>query len=128
MSRIISGKVRLDVQQTDFSAVLNESIETLRVTAEAKGVRVQAVMDPFAGPISGDPNRLRQVFWNILHNAIKFTPKGGNVQVRLEESVPRWKSMLLILVKASHPNFCLIFSIGFNKEMRRPPVGTEDSD
>ena len=84
MSRIISGKVRLEVQQTDLSAVLNESIETLRVTAEAKSVRLQSVMDPFAGPISGDPNRLRQVFWNILHNAIKFTPKGGNVQVRLE--------------------------------------------
>jgi PAS domain S-box-containing protein len=84
MSRIISGKVRLEVQQTDLSAVLNESIETFRVAAEAKSVRLQAVMDPFAGPIFGDPNRLRQVFWNILHNAIKFTPKGGKVQVRLQ--------------------------------------------
>ena len=83
MSRIISGKVRLEVQETDLSSVLNESIETLRVTAEAKSVRLQAVMGPFAGPISGDPNRLRQVFWNILHNAIKFTPSGGEVQVRL---------------------------------------------
>ena len=83
MSRIISGKVRLEVQQTDLSAVLNESIETLRVTAEAKSVQLQAAMGPFAGPISGDPNRLRQVFWNILHNAIKFTPSGGEVQVRL---------------------------------------------
>jgi PAS domain S-box-containing protein len=84
MSRIISGKVRLEVQETDLSAVLDESIETLRVTAEAKSVRLRAVLDPSAGPISGDPNRLRQVFWNILHNAIKFTPKGGEVQVRLE--------------------------------------------
>ncbi len=84
MSRIISGKVRLEVQEIDLSAVLNESIETLRVTAEAKSVRLRAVMDPFAGPISGDPNRLHQVFWNILHNAIKFTPRGGEVQVRLE--------------------------------------------
>jgi signal transduction histidine kinase/CheY-like chemotaxis protein len=83
MSRIISGKVRLEVQETDLSAVLNESIETLRVTAEAKSVQLQAVMGPFAGPISGDPSRLRQVFWNILHNAIKFTPSGGEVQVRL---------------------------------------------
>jgi PAS domain S-box-containing protein len=83
MSRIISGKVRLEVQETDLSAVLNESIETLRVTAEAKSVQLRAAMGPFAGPISGDPNRLRQVFWNVLHNAIKFTPSGGEVQVRL---------------------------------------------
>ena len=84
MSRIISGKVRLDVQRVDLPAVLNESIETLRATAEAKGVRLQAVVDPFAGPISGDPSRLQQVFWNLLNNAIKFTPKGGKVQVLLE--------------------------------------------
>jgi PAS domain S-box-containing protein len=84
MSRIISGKVRLDVQRVDLPAVLKESIETLRAAAEAKGVRLQAVVDPFAGPISGDPNRLRQVFWNLLSNAIKFTPKDGKVQVLLE--------------------------------------------
>ena len=84
MSRIISGKVRLDVQRVDLPAVLKESIETVRATAEAKGVRLQAVVDPFAGPISGDPNRLRQVFWNLLSNAIKFTPKDGKVLVLLE--------------------------------------------
>ena len=84
MSRIISGKVRLEVQRIDLAAVLNESIETFRATAEAKGVRLKAVVDPFAGPISGDPSRLQQVFWNLLSNAIKFTPKGGKVQVLLE--------------------------------------------
>src|ERR1700682_3867914 len=84
MSRIISGKVRLDVQRIDLPAVLNESIETLRATAEVKGVRLQAVVDPFAGPISGDPNRLQQVFWNLLSNAIRFTPKDGKVQILLE--------------------------------------------
>jgi PAS domain S-box-containing protein len=83
MSAIISGKVRLDVQRVDLPAVLKESIETLRATAEAKGVRLQTVVDPFAGPIYGDPNRLQQVFWNLLSNAIKFTPKGGKVQVLL---------------------------------------------
>src|SRR5271166_4375587 len=84
MSRIISGKIRLDVQRVDLPAVLNESIETLRAMAEAKGVRLQVVVDPFAGPISGDPSRLQQVFWNLLNNAIKFTPKGGKVRVVLE--------------------------------------------
>jgi PAS domain S-box-containing protein len=84
MSRIISGKVRLDVQRVDLPSVLNESLETLRATAEAKGIRLQAVVDPFAGPIYGDPNRLQQVFWNLLNNAIKFTPRDGKVQVLLE--------------------------------------------
>ena len=84
MSRIISGKVRLDMQRIEFPAVLNESIETLRATAEAKGVRLQAAVDSFAGPISGDPSRLQQVFWNLLNNAIKFTPKDGKVRVVLK--------------------------------------------
>ena len=56
----------------------------MRPAAEAKGVRVQAVLDPAAGPVTGDPNRLQQVFWNLLSNAVKFTPKGGRVQVLLE--------------------------------------------
>jgi CheY-like chemotaxis protein len=60
------------------------AIETTRPAAAAKGVRVQAVLDPMAGPVSGDPNRLQQVFWNLLSNAIKFTPRGGRVQVLLE--------------------------------------------
>jgi signal transduction histidine kinase/ActR/RegA family two-component response regulator len=84
MSRIISGKVRLDVQMIDLPAVLNESIETLRATAEAKGVHLKALRHPFPVSISSDPNRLQQVFGNLLHNAIKFTPKDGKVHVRLE--------------------------------------------
>ena len=84
MSRIISGKVRLAVKQIDLPAVLNESIEIVRASAEAKGIRLQSLVDPRAGPISGDFDRLQQVFWNLLNNAIKFTPKGGQVQVLLE--------------------------------------------
>ncbi len=84
LSGIISGKVRLEVQRVDLPAVLNESIETVRPTAEAKGIRLQTVVDPFAGPISGDPSRLKQIFWNLLSNAIKFTSKNGKVQVLLE--------------------------------------------
>jgi PAS domain S-box-containing protein len=84
MSRIISGKVRLDVQMIDLRAVLNEAIETLRATAKAKGVRLQAFKHPLPLPIASDPNRLQQVFWNLLHNAIKFTPKDGKVHVQLQ--------------------------------------------
>jgi len=83
MSRIISGKVRLDAQRMDLPAVLNEAIDTVRATAEAKGVVLQSVVDPFAGEMTGDPHRMQQVFWNLLSNAIKFTPKGGKVHVLL---------------------------------------------
>ena len=84
MSRIISGKVRLDVQRIDLAPVVQASIDTVLPAAEAKGVRLQVVLDPAARPVSGDPSRLQQVFWNLLSNAIKFTPRGGRVQVVLE--------------------------------------------
>src|SRR5580704_1820277 len=85
MSRIISGKVRLDVQRVDLSSVVRAAVETARPTAEAKGVRLQTVIDPLNGLwVSGDVNRLQQVLWNLLSNAVKFTPKGGCVQVLLE--------------------------------------------
>jgi PAS domain S-box-containing protein len=83
ISRITSGKVRLDVQRIDPASVIDAAIETVRPSAEAKGVRLVSMLDPGAGPISGDPARLQQVMWNLLSNAIKFTPKGGRVQVTL---------------------------------------------
>jgi PAS domain S-box-containing protein len=85
MSRIISGKVRLDVQRVDLSSVAQAAVETARPTAEAKGVRLLTVIDPLNGLwVSGDVNRLQQVLWNLLSNAVKFTPKGGRVQVLVE--------------------------------------------
>jgi CheY-like chemotaxis protein/two-component sensor histidine kinase len=84
MSRIISGKIRLDVQRLDVAAVIEAAVAAVRPGAEAKGVRLQVTLDPVAGPVRGDPGRLQQVLWNLLSNAIKFTPKGGRVQVVLE--------------------------------------------
>jgi PAS domain S-box-containing protein len=84
ISRIVSGKIRLNVQAVEFPGVVRNAIDAIAPAAEAKGVRVETVIDPEAGPISGDPERLQQVLWNLLSNAVKFTKRGGRVQVRLE--------------------------------------------
>ncbi len=84
MSRIISGKVRLEMKEIALPAILTEAIETMRATAIAKGVRLEAQIHSPGNITFGDPNRLQQVFWNLLSNAIKFTPKGGTVRVLLE--------------------------------------------
>jgi PAS domain S-box-containing protein len=84
VSRIISGKMRLDIQPVDLPKVVHDAIESVAPTAELKQVRMQTSIDPNAGPISGDPDRLQQVVWNLTANAVKFTPKGGRIQVRVE--------------------------------------------
>ena len=86
MSQITSGKVRLDVQPIFPFATVDAALESVRVTAESKGVQIEKNMDPAAGPIAGDAGRLRQIVWNLLSNAIKFTPKGGKVEVALRRT------------------------------------------
>ena len=83
MNLISTGKLRLDVQPVAPASFIDAALETVRPAADAKGIRLVAVLDPVAGPIAGDPNRLQQIVWNLLSNAIKFTPKGGRVQVTL---------------------------------------------
>jgi signal transduction histidine kinase/ActR/RegA family two-component response regulator len=83
-SRITSGKLRIDVQPVDPKTIVEAALETIQPAAEAKGIRIEKILDPAAGPVSGDPGRLQQVMWNLLSNAIKFTPKQGKVQVLLE--------------------------------------------
>ena len=83
LARIQSGKLRLDVRSVDLSGVVEAALDTVRPAADAKDVRLQSILDPGAGPIAGDPARLQQVVWNLLHNAVKFTPRGGRVQVQL---------------------------------------------
>jgi PAS domain S-box-containing protein len=82
-SRIISGQIRLDVARVELVSVVEAAIDVVSPAADAKGISLQAIFDPKAGPVSGDPERLQQVMWNLLSNAVKFTPKGGRIQVRL---------------------------------------------
>ena len=86
MSRIISGKVRLDPHQIYPVESIEAAMETLLPTAAAKGVHIETSLDATAGPISADPSRLQQVVWNLLSNAVKFTPRGGSVQIILAQS------------------------------------------
>jgi CheY-like chemotaxis protein len=81
--RIISGKLRLDIQPINLVPVIHAAVESLRTAADAKGVNIHMLLDPAAGTVSGDISRLQQVVWNLLSNAIKFTPKGGRITLAL---------------------------------------------
>jgi PAS domain S-box-containing protein len=84
VSRIISGKLGLNVQPVNVIPVINAAVETVRPAAEAKGIELQAMTSAKIAMISGDADRLQQIIWNLLSNAIKFTPKGGAVEIVLE--------------------------------------------
>jgi signal transduction histidine kinase/CheY-like chemotaxis protein len=86
MSRIITGKMRLDVGPVDLEAVIRAAIDAIRPAADSKEIRLQCVLDPRAVGITGDSDRLQQVVWNLLINAVKFTPKSGRVQVHLQRT------------------------------------------
>lgn len=83
VSRIITGKLRIDARPTELAPVVEEAVEVVRPASDAKGIEVRTEFDATAGPVLGDPDRLRQVVWNLASNAIKFTPAGGSVKVRV---------------------------------------------
>jgi CheY-like chemotaxis protein len=80
----MTGKLRMDVRPADPNLFIEAAIEAVKPAAEAKGVRLQRIMDTGLVSVPGDPIRLQQVIWNLLSNAIKFTARGGRVQIRLE--------------------------------------------
>ncbi|MBV8899121.1 MAG: response regulator [Verrucomicrobia bacterium] len=87
LNRIISGNVRLDVQHVDLTMVIEAAIDAVARTAAAKGIRLQKVLDSrAANTVMGDAARLQQIFWNLLTNAIKFTPRHGRVQIFLQRA------------------------------------------
>jgi signal transduction histidine kinase/ActR/RegA family two-component response regulator len=82
-SRVITGSLRLTRGPVDLAAVINTATDSVRLSAEAKGIELVVVVDPAARQISGDAGRLQQMVWNLLSNAIKFTSRGGRVEIRL---------------------------------------------
>jgi CheY-like chemotaxis protein len=83
VSRIITGKLYLELHPVEIAPVLEAAINVVRPTAEAKGIQIEVDFEPEPAAVPGDINRLQQVFWNLLANAVKFTPTGGQVFVRL---------------------------------------------
>ena len=84
VSRIVSGQMRLNVRPFELVSVIRAAVEVIQPSADAKSIRIHTTLDPAAGPVSGDPDRLQQVFWNLLSNAVKFTRVGGRIEVRLQ--------------------------------------------
>ncbi len=85
VSRIVAGKMRLDVSSVEIAQVVEAALDAVRLAADAKEVALRTVMDPFISPLSGDADRLQQVVWNLLANAIKFSPRGSEVTVTVRE-------------------------------------------
>src|SRR5207245_238523 len=86
VSGIIACKLRHELGPVDLVAVIESSIEAVQGLADAKSIGLNAVLDPSAGSVAGDPGRLQQVVWNLLANAIKFTPNRGRIDLRLERA------------------------------------------
>ncbi len=83
VSSIVSGKLRIDARPVEFAKIVQSALETLQLAADAKAISLSVSLDPKAGVIAADPDRLQQIVWNLVANAIKFTPMGGRADVRL---------------------------------------------
>jgi PAS domain S-box-containing protein len=84
ISRIVSGRLRLTIEQVDLAGIIEAAVETVRTAADNKAIVLTTTLDPTTGPVLGDSTRLQQVVWNLLSNAVRFTPAGGRVAVELK--------------------------------------------
>ena len=120
VSRIVTGKLRLSVAPVEMPAVVESSLEAARPAAAAKEIRIEQEIDPLAGPVSGDNDRLQQVVGNLLSNAIKFTPKGGSVRLRLA----RGESEVEIVVEDSGVGIAPEYLPRLFERFRHPDAST----
>ena len=105
VARILRGKLSLNVTPVNLAATITAAVETVRLAAEAKSIQIQTVLEPDVGRILGDSGRLQQVIWNIMSNAVKFTPQGGRVELRLEQSCTHAQITVSDTGKGIHPDF-----------------------
>jgi CheY-like chemotaxis protein len=99
LSRITSGKMRMETRPVRIAAVVQDALDAVRPAAEAKGIGIEAILERDLPPVIGDPARLQQVAWNLLINAVKFTPAGGEVRVDLR----RDDSHVIVVVSDNGP-------------------------
>jgi len=121
MSRIIAGKMRLHVQAVDFAAVIGAAVDAVQPAADAKRIRIERVLDPLDDVVHGDPERLQQVVWNLLANAVKFTPRDGRVEVVLT----RVDSHVEIRVSDSGEGIAAEFLPKLFERFRQADAGTQ---
>jgi CheY-like chemotaxis protein/nitrogen-specific signal transduction histidine kinase len=105
VSRVITGKLRLNLGSVDLVAVVDAALDAVRPAMEAKDIRIETIIDASLRMISGDADRLQQAVWNVLSNAAKFTPTGGNIEI----SVNQTATHVLIQVKDSGPGIDPLF-------------------
>ncbi len=104
MQRIVSGKIRLDIQKVELAPVIEAALESARPSVEAKAITLRATLDQ-AGPVFGDAQRLQQVIWNLVTNAVKFTPQGGTIDVTLSCVDTQFEVMVRDSGIGIHPDF-----------------------
>ncbi|MEG4959734.1 MULTISPECIES: ATP-binding protein [unclassified Microcoleus] len=105
ISRILSGKLRLNAMSVDLNMVISAALETVRLAAEAKSLQIQTTFSPSQGMVIGDSGRLQQVIWNLLSNAVKFTPQGGKISVRLTQTGTYAQILVTDTGKGINPEF-----------------------
>ncbi|BDI20305.1 hypothetical protein ANSO36C_61070 [Nostoc cf. commune SO-36] len=105
VSRILQGKVRLNLYAVDLKVAIASALETVRLAAEAKSIKIQTVLSNDIGKVLGDSDRLQQVMWNLLSNAVKFTPTEGLVEVRLEQVGLNAQIQVIDTGKGINPEF-----------------------
>ena len=105
VSRIITGRLRLEMQPVRLSSAVEAALDSVRPTADAKAIRLECELASDAGSISGDPHRLQQIVWNLLSNAVKFTPSGGLVRLKLEYTEGEARLTVIDTGKGISPQF-----------------------